>query len=369
MRSEWICRAAAGLAVAAILATGMQITSVAQAAKQAAKTMPSGKLRIYFMDVEGGQSTLFVSPAGASLLIDTGWADHDGRDADRIVAAAHRAGLKRIDAVLITHFHDDHVGGVPQLLARIPVGEFLDHGPYREQTKDVAGNYAAYLNALAQYHVKRVVMKPGEKLPVPGFDSTALYATAVTADWKVIDHPLPGAGQPNPYCANLPKYPHDETENSRSLGSVIQFGKARIVDLGDLTSDKEVELMCPVNKLGTAQILVVSHHGWYPSSSPALVYALHPRVAIMDNGALKGGSPATLKTLKRSPGIENWWQLHYSVESAALNPPDAYIANLDRAKDPQAKDAGYGIDLVVSRDGSFSVTNDRTGFTKQYAAH
>ena len=365
MRRVW--RMAAVLLAAGAVVAG---TASAQTGKAMAGKAGDGKLHVYFMDVEGGQSTLFVTPSGASLLIDTGWADHDGRDADRIVAAAHRAGLKRIDAVLITHFHDDHVGGVPQLLARIPVGEFLDHGPYRELTPDVAGNFAAYQKALAEHHVKRVIVTPGEKLPVPGLEAAGLDATAVTADWKVIDHALPGAGQPNPFCANLPKYPHDTTENSRSLGTVIQFGKARIVDLGDLTSDKEVELMCPGNKLGTAQILVVSHHGWYPSSSPALVYALHPRIAIMDNGALKGGSTATLKTLKNAPGLENWWQLHYSMEGGTTwNPPDAYIANLDRAKDPQAKDAGYGLDLVVSRDGSFAVTNDRTGVTKQYAAH
>ncbi len=358
----WASWMRGSVAVCAALLGCMMTGAVAQSSSGAKQA--SGKLRVFFMDVEGGQSTLFVSPTGSSLLVDTGWADHDGRDANRIVAAAHQAGLKRIDVVLITHFHDDHVGGVPQLLARIPVGEFLDHGPYREQTKDVSGNYAEYLKALEQHHVKRVVMKPGEKLPVPGFE-----ATAVTADWKVIDHPLPGAGQANPYCANLPKYPHDETENSRSLGMVLQFGKVRIVDLGDLTSDKEVELMCPVNKLGTAQILVVSHHGWYPSSSPALVDALHPRIAIMDNGAVKGGSTPTFQTFRNDPGLENLWQLHYSMEGGATwNAPDAYIANVDKTKDPQAKDAGYGLDLTVSRDGSFAVTNQRTGVTKRYPA-
>lgn len=80
----------------------------------------------------GGQATLFVTPDGESLLIDTGWPDNEGRDADRIVAIAKRAGLSRINYVLITHYHADHVGGLPQLVARIPVDTVIDHGENRE---------------------------------------------------------------------------------------------------------------------------------------------------------------------------------------------------------------------------------------------
>ncbi len=322
-----------------------------------------GKLRVYFFDVEGGQSTLFITPAGQSLLIDTGWAGNNGRDADRIASVAHKAGLNHLDYVLITHYHDDHVGGVPQLLSRIPVTTFLDHGPNRELTPDVSGNYAAYQKALAAGKEKNLHLKPGDTIPIPG-----LRINVVTADGNVLAAPLavPGAGTANPYCAGLPVYPHDVTENSRSLGTRIQFGKLTLVDLGDLTSDKEVALMCPVNRLGTADIYIVSHHGWYPSSSPALVYALHPRVAIMDNGALKGGSPATFKTLRNSPGLENLWQLHTSVEAGQTwNGPAEFIANINS---PQQPDAGNYIELTASTDGSFDILNSRTGATRHYAA-
>lgn len=102
-------------------------------------------MQIYFIDVEGGQSTLVVSPSGQSLLIDTGWPDADGRDADRILAAVHQAGLQQIDYVLITHYHRDHVGGVPQLLAGngIKIGTFIDHGPNLEDSEVTRSDYAS----------------------------------------------------------------------------------------------------------------------------------------------------------------------------------------------------------------------------------
>jgi beta-lactamase superfamily II metal-dependent hydrolase len=323
-----------------------------------AQTPAAGKLKVYFIDVEGGQSTLFVTPAGKSLLIDTGWPDNNFRDADRIAAAAKSAGLNRIDYVLITHYHDDHVGGVPQLVQRIPVGAFIDHGPNRELDKGTERGYAAFKKVLAQAKAKEIVPKPGDRLPIEGLD-----VTVISADGKVIQTPLPGAGQPNAFCKESEIRPPDQTENSRSLGVLIRFGDLKILDLGDLTWDKERDLMCPNNRLGKVDVLIVSHHGWYQSSSPALVDAIHPRVAIMDNGAKKGGSIPVLDTVRKVPGIEALWQLHYSDEGGAMhNTQSEYIANLD------GPDAGHDIELTASRDGSFAVHNSRTGVDKHYAA-
>lgn len=314
------------------------------------------KLRVSFIDVEGGQATLFVTPAGESLLIDTGWPGNGGRDADRIVSEAKKNGLSKIDYVLITHYHDDHVGGLPQLIARIPVGTFIDHGPNRELDHGVTEHgYAEYQKILATGISKHITVKPGDILPIKGF-----RATVISADGALVADPLPGAGQPNEACQSSPTKPADQTENSRSLGIEINFGKLKLVDLGDLTWDKETQLMCPINKLGDIDVYVVSHHGWYQSSSPAFVHGIHPRVAIMDNGEQKGGSPGTLDTINSSPGLEALYQLHYSTESGEKNTAAEYIANL------QGTDAGNPIELTASMDGSFSVTNTRTKLTKHF---
>jgi beta-lactamase superfamily II metal-dependent hydrolase len=319
----------------------------------------AGQLQIYFIDVEGGQSTLFVTPAGKSLLIDTGWSGNNGRDADRIVAAAKSAGVTKIDYAIVTHYHVDHVGGVPQLLQRIPVGEFFDHGENRELTAQVTKDYDNYKAALAAAHVSRVTAKPGETLPIEG-----LKVQVISADGNLIAKPLPGAGQPNPYCAKSEVRPADQTENARSLGTLITFGKLRILDLGDLTWDKEMQLMCPDNKLGHVDILVVSHHGWYQSSSPALIDAIGARVAIMDNGEKKGGSTPTLETIRKAPGLETLWQLHYSDEGGAEhNTAEEYIANLSGGTDK-----GNYLKLTARPTGSFAVFNPRTNQTKTYAA-
>lgn len=316
------------------------------------------QLRIWFIDVEGGQSTLFVTPDGHSLLIDTGWPGNADRDANRIVQAAKLAGIAKIDYVLLTHYHVDHTGGVPQLVAKIPVGTFIDHGPNRE-TGDAPTQaaYEGYQKVLATGKYGHITAKVGDVLPIPG-----MQVRVVSADGVLLDKPLGNDDAPNPYCAKSEIRPPDQTENARSLGVKITFGKLRILDLGDLTWDKERGLMCPKNLLGRVDLLIVSHHGWNQSSSPALVDAVHPRVAIMDNGARKGGSKPTVETIRAIPGLQAEYQLHYSEEAGADNPPEAFSANL------QGPDTGFAIEVTADERGSISVTNQRTRVVKSYSA-
>lgn len=346
----------ATLPLFALLASSMFFSAAAQTASPSSS---AGRLKVYFVDVEGGQSTLFVTPAGHSLLIDTGWQGNNGRDADRIVAVAKQAGLSKIDYVLLTHYHEDHVGGVPQLVARIPVGTFIDHGPNRELDHGITEHgYAEYEKVLATGRSKRILAHPGDVLPIEG-----MTVRVISADGSLIANALPGAGELNPFCKISEVRPADQTENSRSLGTEITFGKLKILDLGDLTWDKEMQLMCPNNKLGHVDIYIVSHHGWYQSSSPALVDAIHARVAIMDNGAKKGGSIPTLETLSKAPGLETSWQLHFSEEGGlAHNTAERYIANI------QGADAGHFLELTAAKDGSFEVLNSRTHFAQKYPA-
>jgi hypothetical protein len=203
--------------------------------------------------------------------------------------------------------------------------------------------WEAYQRVLAAGKYKHLVVKPGDTLPIAGF-----HALVVSADGNLLDHPLPGAEAQNSYCASSEVRPADRTDNARSLGVIIDFGKLRILDLGDLTWDKERELMCPANKLGKVDILIVSHHGWSQSSSPALVYAIAPAVAIMDNGAKKGGSTPILDIIRQAPGLQALWQLHYSEEGGeAHNTSAPFIANL------QGADEGNYLRLVASADGNY----------------
>ena len=316
-------------------------------------------LQIYFVDVEGGQATLFATPAGQALLIDTGWSGNHDRDAVRIVDAARQAGIAKLDFVLLTHFHQDHAGGITQLAAKIPVETVIDHGENREHsdapTEQVWKDYQAFLE---KQHPKRITAKPGDILPVHG-----AKVQVVSSDGWLIEKPLFGAGATNPNCKSSDQRPADQTENARSLGTVITFGRLRLLDLGDLTWDKERELMCPIDRLGPIDIYIVSHHGWSQSGSPALVNAIAPRVAIMDNGANKGGSPSAWDIIKKSPRLEDLWQLHYSNEGgSAHNVSEAFIANLI------GPDRGNYLKVTAWKDGSFEILNSRTKASQHYPA-
>ena len=345
-----------GVCIAFLLAAMLACVApqVLRAAPRKAETRRDTKqLLIYSIDVEGGQSTLLVSPTGDSLLVDTGWPDHDGRDAKRIQAAMRDAGITSIDKLLITHYHTDHVGGVPNLVTRVSVSQFLDHGPNREDSNETRINYANYLASIGN-KLHRVV-KPGDSIAVQD-----LNVVVLTADGQHISA-VPGIRpQPNQYCAGEKKWPEDPTENARSVGILVRFGRFSFLDMGDLTGAKEVALMCPDNPIGTVDLFLVSHHGMDLSNSRALVWAIHPLVAIMNKGAHKGNKPAAWETVHSSPGLENLWQLHTGEDAGAHNVADAYVANV-----PGSADGAY-IKVVASRDGRFSVTNSRTGFTKEY---
>jgi len=314
-------------------------------------------LDIYWIDVEGGAATLIVTPSGQSLLADTGNPGPADRDAKRIFEVAKLAGLTKIDLLLTTHFHSDHVGGAPALAKMIPIGKFYDHGESIETSNPNGAHlWEAYV---AMAGANRTVVKPGNKIPLKGVDVTVL-----TSNGEVIATPLAGGG-PNPLCKDAQQKPADKTENQRSAGFLLTYGRFKFLDLGDLTWDKEMELACPVNKVGTVTLFQATHHGFFGdySGAPALVWAIRPQVVVVNNGGRKGLGANAYETIAKIPGIEGIWQSHRSLANDdAHNTSETMTANIDEASD------GRWIKASVARDGKFTITNSRNDFSKTYTA-
>ncbi len=321
-----------------------------------AATLPAAKnLEIYFIDVEGGQSTLFVSPSGETLLMDTGYAGFNHRDPERIAAAAKAAGVKKIDYLLISHYHADHVGGLYDVVQKFPIRNFIDHGPNTESDKDSQVRFNMYSSFADK--ANRMVAKPGDTIPLKGLEVKVLAGNGDT-----LTAPLAGAGQPNPDCAAWQPDPDEAvSENQRSLGILITYGSFRILDLGDLTSSREHDLVCPANKIGSVNVFVSSHHMGAAANTPQLVHAVHPKVAIANNGPRKGGTAAAWQTLHDTPGLEDIWQLHYAIGAGKeYNSADAFLANIDEQCE------GKWLRLTAEKDGSFNVYNSRNKYEKSY---
>jgi competence protein ComEC len=349
----------------------------------AAQTRPAKTLDVYVVDVEGGNATLFVSPSGESLLIDSGNSGAAAvRDAGRIMAAVQEAGLRQIDNLITTHWHGDHFGGMAELAARIPIRNFIDHGP-NVQPAAAADDFLQKTYPQIYAKGRHTVAKPGNKISVAGLD-----VLVVTSAGETIKTALPGAGGANPYCASF-KPGENNAEDPMSVGAYVTFGKFRTIHLGDLTKNKEFELMCPNNRIGTVDVLLGLHHGVDSSNSEVLVHALRPRVAIMNNGTRKGGQPEVMKTLHSSPGLEDLWQMHFSeLSGQEFTVPGMFIANVldePRATMPVApmsppqpgpgappapvhNGTAYWIKVSAQTDGSFTVTSGRNGFSKTYKA-
>src|SRR5262252_422645 len=348
-----------------------------------AQTVPSKTLDIYVVDVEGGNATLFVAPSGESLLIDTGNGGTAAvRDAERILAAARAAGMTRVDTLITTHWHGDHFGGMAELAARIPIQHFVDHGANVQPapaTDEFLDKTYPQLYAKATHTVAR----PGSRISVAGVD-----VLVVTSAGMTIKDALPGAGAANRYCSSF-KPGENNAEDPMSVGTYVTFGRFRTVHLGDLTKNKEFELMCPSNRIGTVDVLLGLHHGVDTSNSEVLVHALRPRVAIMNNGTRKGGQPEVMKTVHSSPGLEDLWQMHFSqLSGQEYTVAGMFIANVldepsaampvapipapppgSNAPPPPAHNGtAYWIKVSARADGSFTVTNGRNGFSKEYAA-
>ena len=338
-------------------------------------------LDMYVIDVEGGNATLFVAPSGESLLIDTGNAGPAApRDAGRIIEAMKDANVRQIDHLITTHWHGDHFGGMGELASKVTIKEFIDHGP-NAQPGQPADDFLQKVYPELYAKGKHTVVKPGDKVAVAGLD-----VRVVTSAGQTIKTALPGAGASNPYCAAF-KAGDNNAEDPQSVGIHVTFGKFRTIHLGDLTKNKEFELMCPSNRIGTIDVLLGLHHGQASSNSEVMVHAIRPRVAIMNNGTRKGGEPEVMKTVHSSPGLEDLWQMHFSqLSGQEYTVPGMFIANIvddaqtaipvapmpapqpgsGAAPAPVHNGKAYWIKLSAQADGSFTVTNTRNGFTKTY---
>lgn len=358
----------------ALLAVAVGIASLQAQARRT--------LDIYVVDVEGGNATLFVAPSGESVLIDSGNPGAGAaRDADRIMAAARDAGLTRIDHLITTHWHGDHYGAMAELAARIPIRHFIDHGPSVQPSPAVDTFLTTIYPSLYQKGT-RTIARPGDTIPLAGVEWRI-----VTSAGAAITAPLAGAGAANPLCAAFTPQAVDATENAQSVGSVVTFGRFRVAHLGDLTWNKEFDLMCPVNRIGTVDLFIVSHHGQPISNAPVLVHAIGARAAIMNNGTRKGGQPDAMRVLHAAPGLEDLWQVHFSLLSGQeYTVPGLFVANtVDSQADampiapitppaggpnpvpaPAHNGAAHWIKVSADASGAFTVTNGRNGFSKVY---
>ena len=332
----------------------------------------AGKLDLYFINPEDGNAVLMVSPSGESMLIDS--AVPMEKSAARILDALRAAGVKQIDYLVTSHYDNDHFGTVKMLAEKVPIRNFIDHGPPLHP--DASNRNPVYINYVKEREKGRhLVPEPGETIPMKG-----VAVKVVTNQGRVLPAPPDAAGMSNPACWMTHLRTENHDEDSQSVGLLVTFGKFRFIDLGDLTWNVSYRLFCPSNKVGTVDLYMITHHGLsldpeavgqhssVTCCNPAEVYGLHPRVAILSSGEdykIRISTPEGSQTVRHSAGLEDIWQIHYQAQGGkANNAPEQFVACLNTV-DCQG---GDWIKVSADEDGAFTVTNKRNGFSKTYPA-
>jgi competence protein ComEC len=317
---------------------------------------PAASFRIYWIDAEGGAATLLISPSNETLLADTGWTG--ARDVDRIVALLEQeTGKRKLDYFLATHYHDDHIGGAPELAAAVTITNFIDHGATVETSDEFDVYYrTALMKAMAA--AKRITAQPGMKIMLGPVTLTIATAAGKTAS-------LPTAA-PNPACAGATVTQDDPDEDPQSIGFVARWNAFDFVALGDLTAGAEHKLACPMNQLGPIDLFQASQHGSDESNAPQLLRGLGPQVIVFNNGVDKGGDAVVFERARANPGIKDVWSLHRKPRNGATaNADEALTANINSAG---GADQGFFIRAAIKGDGTFTVTNGRTNQARSYTA-
>lgn len=314
------------------------------------------RLDLYWIDVEGGAATLIVTPAGETVLIDTG--NPGRRDPDRIVkVVTDVAGMKQIDHLIITHYHGDHYGGALTLVDQLPVRNLYDNGQF-EGMPDNPGK-AYFELKVSQRHV----VKPGMLLPLkPAGESPSLWFNFLGGQKTFIDPPATAADNVE-ICSASREKDRDGSDNANSVVMLVRFGDWRFYDAGDLTWNQEARLVCPKNLIGTVDVYQVTHHGLDSSNNPLVLRSLEPHVAIMNNGSTKGCLPEVFGTLKDTKSLEAVYQLHKNLrpDGATSNVADEYIAN--KEKDCQ----GNYVKLSVAPDAkTYTVAIPASGHSRTF---